>query len=129
MLIATIVYGECAIIYGRSAVDTTNLGNLGDLIAYLGIIVGASVAYGNVVGPYQVQITETVIVTLGLSKRWKRLANLVTGIVLAATAFGVAAYAINQWALLVPSVFAGFLATVKAGETYDAAKTERTTTP
>jgi hypothetical protein len=102
--------------------NTGDLGNLGDLIAYLGIIVAASVAYSQAVGPYQVQLTETVIVTLQLSTRWKRLANLATGLAVALVAFGVAAYAIDQWALLLPGVFAGFLASVKAGETYDAAK-------
>jgi len=100
--------------------DTTTLGNLGDLIAYLGIIVAASVAYGKIAGPYQVSLTETVIVTLGLAKRWKRLANLSTGIVVALAFFGVGAYAIDRWELLLPGLFAGFLASVEASRAYEA---------
>jgi hypothetical protein len=105
-------------------VDTTNLGSLGDLVAYLGIILAASVAYGKAFAPYQVQLTETVIVTLGLSKRWKRLANLLTGIGVATAFTAVGAYALGRWELLLPGVFAGFLASVEAGRQYDATKVD-----
>jgi len=102
--------------------DTTNLGSLGDLVTYLGIIVATSVAYGKIAGPYQVSLTETVIVTLKLASRWKRLANLATGIVVAVAFFGVGAYAIDRWELLLPGLFAGFLASVEASKVYEASK-------
>ncbi|MGB3330966.1 MAG: hypothetical protein WBA46_18525 [Thermomicrobiales bacterium] len=103
--------------------DATNLGNLGDLVAYLGILVAASVAYGKVVGPYQVELTETVIEALGIRSRYKRVANLATGIVVALAFTGVAGYALGRWELLLPGVFAGFLASVEAGRKHDEAKT------
>lgn len=104
--------------------DTTNLGSLGDLIAYIGLLVTASIGYGKVVGPYQVELTETVIEALGIKTRFKRVANLATGIVVALAFTGVAGYALGRWELLLPGVFAGFLASVEAGRKHDKAKLE-----
>ncbi|MGB3330153.1 MAG: hypothetical protein WBA46_14425 [Thermomicrobiales bacterium] len=104
------------------SIDTTNLGDLGAVIAYLGILFGAAAAYGKIVGPHQTELTETIIEALSVPKRYKRVVNLAVGVTTAGALFAVAAYATGQWVLLVPGVTAGFLSSVEAGKVYDATK-------
>lgn len=109
--------------------DTANLGNLGDLIIWLVALGAASAAYGKFVGPYQVPLTQIVITTLALASRWRPLANLVVGIVLAVSAFSLAAYATGRWELVLPGIFAGILASIVAASTHDDAKPPPDPTP
>lgn len=105
-----------------NGIDTTNLGDLGAVIAYLGILFGAAAAYGKIVGPHLMELTETVIETFSVPKRYKRAVALLVGVAVAGALFAVAAFATGQWVLLVPGITAGFLSAVEAGKAYDANK-------
>lgn len=106
-----------------TTLDTTNLGDLSGIMLALGVLFGAAIAYGKIVGPHQTELTQTVIETFGVPKRYRRLANLAVGLVLAVALFAVAAYSTGLWVLVIPGITAGFLSSVTAGAKHDAETT------
>lgn len=92
----------------------------GDLAKLLAIVAAASVAYGKILGPYQMQLSEWVIAAGRVPSRWRGLVNLGVGVALATAVAAVASWQAGDWAVLAVGFLGGILASVEAAKVHDA---------
>jgi hypothetical protein len=96
--------------------------NITELITIIGVIAGLALAYGKAFGTYQSEITQAVIDVFEVKKRFRRILNLTTGVLIASAFTIVGAAWLHSWGVVPAGVLAGILASVEAGRTHDARK-------
>lgn len=89
------------------------------LIAAITVIIGASVTYAKVFGPYQAALTEILVTTLNTPSRYKAAVNLGVGVVLAAVVTVVAAWAIGNTVVIAAGIVAGLFGSIEAQRVHD----------
>lgn len=104
-------------------------GQIGELVAILGIVVGLAVAYGKAFAGHQEQITQAVIDAFQVKSRYKRLVNIAVGILIAAGMTAVGAAWLHAWEIVPAGVLAGILAAVEASKQHEAAKESAAAAP
>jgi hypothetical protein len=90
-----------------------------ELITIIGIVTGLALAYGKAFAGYQAAITQAFIDAFSVPSRFRRLLNLVVGILIASAFTVVGALWLNSWTIVPAGVLAGILAAVEAGKVHD----------
>lgn len=89
------------------------------IIALGTVMIALAVAFGKAFGPYQMTLSQWVIDALKVKGRYRGLVNLAVGLVIATGFSVIAAYEMEQWAIVAVGAFAGFLASIEAGRQHD----------
>jgi hypothetical protein len=90
-----------------------------DLITFIGVLTGLALAYGKAFGAYQSEITQAVIDVFDVQSRYRRMLNIITGVLIAGAFTVVGAAWLDAWAIVPAGVLAGILASVEAGRKHD----------
>lgn len=90
-----------------------------ELITIIGVVTGLALAYGRAFAGYQAAITQAFIDAFTVSSKYKRLLNLVIGILIASAFTAVGALWLGTWQIVPAGVLAGILAAVEAGKAHD----------
>jgi hypothetical protein len=90
-----------------------------ELITIIGVVTGLALAYGKAFAGYQAAITQAFIDAFAVPSRFRRLLNLVVGILIASAFTVVGALWLGSWTIVPAGVLAGILAAVEAGKAHD----------
>ncbi len=90
-----------------------------ELITIIGVVTGLALAYGRAFAGYQAAITQAFIDAFTVSSKYKRLLNLVIGILIASAFTVVGALWLGTWQIVPAGVLAGILAAVEAGKAHE----------
>jgi hypothetical protein len=101
---------------------------IAELITVIGVVTGLALAYGKAFAGYQAAITQAFIDAFAVPSRFRRLLNLLVGILIASAFTVVGALWLDSWAIVPAGVLAGILAAVEAGKEHDAGKLDEPVT-
>jgi ABC-type Mn2+/Zn2+ transport system permease subunit len=91
-----------------------------ELITIIGVVTGLALVYWKAFAGYQAAITQIFINAFTVPSRFRRLLNLIVGIVIASAFTVVGALWLGSWAIVPAGLRAGILAAVEAGKAHDA---------
>ena len=89
----------------------------------LAVVAAVATGYGKLFGRYQFQIVEWVIAAGSIDGRFRGVANLLVGMLLAGAFSALAAWQMDDWGIAVVGLLAGVLASVEAAKVHDTGRT------